>query len=309
MNTKKIAIILCTLFTGLVACEEYEDYLVDYKFSAVYFATQRPLRTIVAYDDMQFKVGVALAGKRENNTEEWASYTIAPELLSDPEVMDGNTFTLLPSEYYTLSNTEQMVVPEGKFIGDVTVTLNREAFTSDPLAHQNTYALPLKLVETSADSILSGTYDQDGNVLTLPKNYTVVVVKYISPLHGVYYHKGVQKEYDGTGTLVSETVYNEADLSQNATWNLTTLGLDTVLTSGAGAGNEALKLTRNADNTVTVEAGNAAITVTEGSGTYDEEKRAFYLDYVFTDGTRTFDVVDTLIIRQAPEEDLRFEEW
>lgn len=309
MNTKKIAIILCTLFTGLVACEEYEDYLVDYKFSAVYFATQRPLRTIVAYDDMQFKVGVALAGKRENNSEEWASYTIAPELLSDPEVMDGNTFTLLPSEYYTLSNTEQMVVPEGKFIGDVTVTLNREAFTSDPLAHQNTYALPLKLVETSADSILSGTYDQDGNVLTLPKNYTVVVVKYISPLHGVYYHKGVQKEYDGTGTLVSETVYNEADLSQNATWNLTTLGLDTVLTSGAGAGNEALKLTRNADNTVTVEAGNAAITVTEGSGTYDEEKRAFYLDYVFTDGTRTFDVVDTLIIRQAPEEDLRFEEW
>ena len=309
MYTKKIAIIICVLFAGLFSCEEYEDYLVDYKFSAVYFATQKPLRTVVAYDQMQFKVGVALAGKRENSTDEWARYSIDATLLTDPAIVGTNTFTLLPTDYYDISDETMMVVPEGEFIGDVTITLDHDAFTSDPLAHQNTYALPLRIVEASVDSVLSGDYDEEGNQLVAPKDYTIVVVKYISPLHGVYYHKGVERELDGSGAVVSETEYNVKDLSKNATWNLTTLGLDTVQTSGAGTSNNELKLTRNADNSVTVEAAATAITVLEGDGTYNEEKREFYLDYKYAKGGTEYSVTDTLILRQAPEKDLRFEEW
>lgn len=305
------SLLLCLLALGFFSCEKYEDYIKDYEFSAVYFAAQKPLRTIVAYeDDMSFKVGVALAGKRANLEPEWVTYQIDPSLLA------GTGFTLLPESYYSITNSNtgeanKMVVPKGKFIGDVTVTLNREAFTSDPLATQNTYALPLRLLETSADSILSGKFDENGNELMAPKNYTVLVVKYISPLHGTYYHKGLQQELNAAGAVVNETVFRNKDLSKNQTWDLSTLALQEVKTSGAGTfATQSLKLTRNQDNTVAIDkAPGSAITLLAGAGNYQPEKREFYLNYKFTNQGKTYSVADTLILRQAPEKDLRFEEW
>jgi hypothetical protein len=305
------SLLLCLLALGFFSCEKYEDYIKDYEFSAVYFAAQKPLRTIVAYeDDMSFKVGVALAGKRANLEPEWVTYQIDPSLLA------GTGFTLLPESYYSITNSNtgeanKMVVPKGMFIGDVTVTLNREAFTSDPLATQNTYALPLRLLETSADSILSGKFDDNGNELMAAKNYTVLVVKYISPLHGTYYHKGLQQELNAAGAVVNETVFRNKDLSKNQTWDLSTLALQEVQTSGAGTfAPQGLKLTRNQDNTVAIEkATGSAITLLEGAGNYQPEKREFYLNYKFTNQGKTYSVADTLILRQAPEKDLRFEEW
>ena len=311
MKSKILAIVTGILFTGLVSCEEYEDYLKDYDFSAVYFATQKPLRTIVAYDEMQFKVGVALGGKRENNTEEWAKFQIDPTLLNDPVVVEGNNFTLLPSDYYTLSDPEMMVVPKGEFIGDVTVTLDREAFTSDPLSLGNNYALPLRITEASVDSVLSGNFDEDGNQLQPPKDYTVLVVKYISPLHGIYYHKGVENELDASGAVVNSTEYSNNDLSKNETWALNTQGLYEVQTSAIGTrSNDALKLIKNEDNTVTIEDVNGGpATLVQGDGTYNETEREFYLDYIYSVAGTEYNVIDTLILRQAPEKDLRFEEW
>lgn len=305
------SLLLCLLALGFFSCEKYEDYIKDYEFSAVYFATQKPLRTIVAYEnDMSFKVGVALAGKRANLEPEWVTYQI------DPSLLTGTGFTLLPESYYSITNantgeSNKMVVPVGKFIGDVTVTLNREAFTSDPLATQNTYALPLRLLETSADSILSGQFDAAGNELIPAKNYTILVVKYISPLHGTYYHKGVQKELNAQGGTVTETVFRNKDLSKNQTWDLSTLALQEVKTSGVGSfSTPGLKLTRKPDNTLAVEkAAGSAITLLEGAGNYQPEKREFYLNYKFTNQGKTYSVADTLILRQAPEKDLRFEEW
>jgi hypothetical protein len=302
MYIRNLTIILCIM--GLFACEEYDEYIKDYKFSAVYFASQKPLRTIVAYDEMQFKVGVALGGKRDNTTDEWATFGIEESLLDD------TPFTLLPEEYYTLSDEEMMVVPNGKFIGDITVTLNREAFTADPLAHENTYALPLQLYETSADSILSGQFDEAGNELVQAKDYTVLVVKYISPLHGVYYHKGVERELDEQGDVVALNEYNVAGLSKNQTWSLTTHALYDVETSGLGTNNaNSLRLTLNDDHTVTVEKGTGGAALLEGEGVYNEDEREFYLDYTYSLGETTYSVTDTLILRQAPELDLRFEEW
>ncbi|MGV3505498.1 MAG: BT_3987 domain-containing protein [Adhaeribacter sp.] len=311
MYKRMRSLLLCLLALGFLSCEKYEDYIKDYEFSAVYFATQKPLRTIVAYEDnMSFKVGVALAGKRANLEPEWVTYQIDPSLLA------GTGFTLLPEAYYSITNdntgeTNKMVVPKGKFIGDVTVTLNRQAFTADPLATQNTYALPLRLLETSADSILSGQFDASGNELIPAKNYTVLVVKYISPLHGTYYHKGVQKELNAQGGTVTETVFRNKDLSKNQTWDLSTLALEQVKTSGVGAfATPGLKLTRKPDNTLTLEkAAGSAVTLLEGAGKYQPEKREFYLDYKFTNAGKTYQVADTLVLRQAPEKDLRFEEW
>jgi hypothetical protein len=309
---KIIKIFLFTIFLTVVgfSCEEYEDFLTDYDFSAVYFATQKPLRTIVAYDKMTFKVGVALAGKRENTTDEWVSYKIEPSLLDD------TGFILLPEEYYSISDSETMIIPKGKFLGDVTITLDRSAFTSDPLAHLNTYAIPLRAYETSADSILAGNFDKEGNVLTPAKDYTVLVVKYISPLHGTYYHKGIQRKLDDSGEVVEEKAYSTSDLSKNQTWDLSTEALNEVETSGAGTfvtqGNSryGLRLIRNEDNTVTIEeVSGSNITLLEGEGSYDADKREFLLDYKFLENGVEYHVTDNLILRQAPELDLRFEEW
>lgn len=306
----KNLLLLALLLTALVSCEKYEDYLNDYDYSIVYFATQKPLRTIVAYEDMDFKVGVALGGKRENNEEEYAEYVIDPSLLDDQSLTEGNDFKLLPESYYTLSNNDKMIIPEGEFIGDVTVSLNRDAFTSDPLATKNTYALPLRITKTSADSISSGKYGPEGNELIPPKDYTILVVKYISPYHGTYYHMGEQKEVDSTGNVIETITYRNKDLSRNETWDLSTLELNKVKTSGIGNNN-------NGSLILEIEAGSNAVDVTSGkpafevsgSGSYDESNRTFYLDYDYIHQNKNYTVKDTLILRRPPEEDLYFEEW
>jgi hypothetical protein len=310
MYTRRISVVISILLLAFSSCEEYEDYIKDYDYSAVYFGAQKPLRTIVAYDEMTFKVGVTLAGKRENTIDEWVTYEI------DPSLLDDTGFTLLPDDYYSVSDGATMVVPKGKFLGDVTVTLDKTAFTGDPLAHLNTYALPLRLIETSADSILAGAFDEQGNQLVAPKDYTILVVKYISPLHGVYYHKGVQRELDASGEVVNEVTYSKSDLSANQTWDLSTQALNAVETSGVGTflaqGNPgyALHLVRNEDNTIAIsEVAGSSITLIEGAGSYDEAKREFYLDYRFSVNGVEYSVTDTLILRQPPELDLRFEEW
>ncbi len=283
---------------GFTACEPYDEYLNDYKYSAVYFATQKPLRTIVSYDEMEFKVGVALAGKRENNTEEYADFQIDPSLLDDDALTEGNDFELLPSSYYTLSNNSKMIVPPGEFIGDVTVTLNRDAFTSDSMATENHYALPFRITGTSTDTILKD------------KNYTILVVKYISEYDGTYYHKGKQSEIDSTGAILNETIYSYEDLSANETWNVSTIDANTIKTPAAGIfGNGSILIEVNNDNSVDITSGRPNIEVTSESGTYDPENRSFYIDYSFIRGSQEYAVQDTLILRQPPENDLFFEEW
>ena len=60
---KKINILYCVLCVLLISsC--YEDYTKDYNYSTAYFASQKPLRTVIADRDMPIRVGVAI-GERE----------------------------------------------------------------------------------------------------------------------------------------------------------------------------------------------------------------------------------------------------
>ncbi len=301
---KSIHKLLLFLFVAgmLFSCEKYEDYVTDFPYSSVYFASQKPVRTIVAYDQMTFKMGVALSGKRENTVDETAEFQIFPKLLDSTDIVGPNKFTLLPADYYTLSNTNTITIPSGRFIGDITVTLNKDKFTSDPLSTANTYAIPLKLIKTSADSILAS------------KSHTILIVKYISPLHGFYYRKGAEKFKKNGNGADTTTVYNNPDLSRNVVWGLTTLDLNSVITSGVGtltSTNGTLKLTKNADNTVVISKNGTLGTVTavSGAGTYNPTKREFYLQYNYTNAAIQYAVTDTLILRRLPELELKYEEW
>ena len=78
---KRLNILWIGLISVLMtAC--YDDYEKDYDKSSVYFASQKPLRTLVADTDMSIKVGVAIGGKREVHTDDWATFEIDPSLLS-----------------------------------------------------------------------------------------------------------------------------------------------------------------------------------------------------------------------------------
>ncbi|WP_157757687.1 DUF1735 domain-containing protein [Pseudalgibacter alginicilyticus] len=302
----KIALVLIVTGAAFTSCESYEDFTGDFDKTTVYFATQKPLRTIVSYDEMSFKVGVSLGGKRENTVEEYADFEIDPDLLN---TVDGaDVFTLLPSSYYKLSNTSKMVIPIGEFIGDVAVTLNKELFTNDPLATQNTYALPLKITNSSLDSI--GGFDPDGTVIDIPKNYTILVVKYISSYSGVYYHKGTQKEVDGSGGLISETIYNNTDDVNNQTWGLSTVDRNSVKTSGIGTftnQNFVINIDEST-NAIYIDAPSSGVTNLVGTGTLNND-RSISLSYSFTLSGKNYEVEDTLVLRQPVEKDLIFEEW
>ena len=267
----------------------------DFDFSVVYFASQKPLRTIVANDDMSFKVGVTLGGVRNNNSDQIVKYRIDPTLFNS--VPGASNFEVLPTSYYTISDNSTMVIKKGQLIGDVTVTLNKALFTADPDALQKIYALPLRIVSTTTDSILIG----NSNVPA--KDYTILVVKYISPYHGTYYHKGKETKLSDN----SVTVYSKKDLSQNATFAMLTNSLNSIKTPGAGTSSN-VPLDLAVDNTSVAITGNVANEVS-GSGTYNPQNKTFYLNYNYKNGANRYSVLDTLILRQAPELDLRFEEW
>jgi hypothetical protein len=292
---KNISLLILAAFV-LSSCKKYDSYITDFDYNVVYFGTQKPVRTIVAYDDMSFKVGVTIGGVRENPTDQTIKYQIDPTLLTT--VAGASAFTLLPPSYYTLSDNSTMIIPKGKLIGDVTVTLNKALFTADPKSLTNVYALPLRIVSSTTDSILKGS------ATVAAKDYTILVVKYISPYHGTYYQKG--KETNLATNVASS--YTNKDLSRNITLDLATLSLNAVKSPNAGkSANVPLNLNISNNTAVTI-TGNTANSVS-GSGTYDPTAKSFYLNYKYTNAAKNYSVLDTLILRQAPELDLRFETW
>ncbi len=304
---KKISFAMLAFFV-MFSCEKYEDYIFDH-IPTVYFGAQKPLRTVVARDaDMEFKLGVVLAGVRENTGEEWARYRFEPELLEDTAIVGDNQFTLMPEAYYTLSHEDTFVVYPGDVIGEVTVTLDHDLFTADPDALINTYAFPLRIVETSAERILDGEDD------TPAKDYTIVVVKYISQYSGFFYRRGVQYEMDASGNYADTLVYTNLSLNKSDVWYLETLSaskLETHTTASieATSPRNFLEIHIGDNHEVSILPADETVTMSEETASYDAENKTFYFDYTFEKDGVSFHVLDTLIQRQDPELDLRFEQW
>ena len=219
---KNIMLILATVLVfSMTSCEKYEDYTGDFEYSTVCFGTQKPLRTLVARnEEMSFRYGVSLGGIYTNDMERSVGYEIDPELL---QTVANGAYQLLPESYYTLSdNSGQFTIPAGEIIGDITLTLNRSVFCSDPLALSGGYALPLRLdpVSETIDSVLVGSD------IIEPKDYTVIVVKYVSPYSGTYYQQGNQTITAPDSTY--QVDYNSNDLSKSQTLDFSTVSVDTV---------------------------------------------------------------------------------
>ena len=298
-------VLIVTAVLTFVGCEPYEGNIYDYKYSAVYFGTQKPLRTLVARessDKLNFKLGVVLSGVRENKTDQWSTFEIAPDLLTSVE--GAGVFTLMPADWYSFSVAEnKIVIPKGKFMGDFTISIDKAKMGADPLALNKTYAIPVRLLDTSVDSILS------------TKNYTVLVVKYISENSGTYYVRGSQSEYD---LVLQDTIagttqkYYVADWSKNKTRVFSTLSLTDCDMAGMGFNaSEKLKVVFGADKavTLTTSSANVAVTVIDLGSSYNALTGEYHFIYTYFKNSKTYKVDEYLKLRNDPENDLRFEEW
>ncbi len=299
------------LVIAFIGCEKYEDYISDFDYTTVYFPYQDPLRTVVMGEGLDFEVGVVLGGRRDNQQQETVRFE------KDIALLSGTGLRLLPEEYYSLSDDLQMIIPAGSIFGRITVTLDSSLFVNDTLSYETNYALPLRITETTADSILQGSYNEaTGQYDVAPKDYTVVAIKYINPYHGSYYHKGREFVYDPGGMLVDTNVYSLPNLVNNFTWDLDTRGPEELFTTGIGSymsngqGTYAMKLIIDG-NDVSIQNVDDPLsditTVVGGSSSYDPENRMFYLDYSYTDSdSMRYESTDTLFFR---DNGLEFETW
>src|SRR5690606_13246247 len=128
----------------------YDDFVHDFDYSSVGFTISSPLRTVIADRDMEIRVGVSVGGKRNVDVNDWARFEI------DPTLLDGTGLELLPEEYYNFSEDGMFRVSKANLpVADVGITFT-QAFYDDPHALSIHYALPLRIIDSSTDSIASG---------------------------------------------------------------------------------------------------------------------------------------------------------
>jgi len=294
---------ICLLII-LLSCQPYEDYIGDFDYSAVFFGTQRPLRTLVTRENetqLELKLGVVLAGLRENKSGHWVTFKLDPDLLDS---VDGaGDFTLLPESWYSFDISEKkIIIPKGKFLGDFKISIDKAKFTDDSLSLTKTYALPIRLLDTSADSILVG------NDVIAAKDYTILVVKYINEHSGTYYVRGNEVEIDDDGNPIVNTKndYYHVDWISNKTRVFTTTSLNQCEMTGMGVqASDKMKVNIAAGNLVTLSS--SVLPVTDLGSTYTDG--VYNFKYQYTKEGKTYRVNEFLKQRNDPENDLRFEEW
>ena len=323
------------LLIGITACENKEQIFPDYDLQTVYFPLQLPIRSLSLGEDRiensldreyKFDIGVSIGGMYEN-TQDWTvDYVVDPSLTDSVFTIFGsNPIIPLPTNYYTLSPLNTVTIPSGFFNGLIRVELT-DQFFNDPLSLTGQYVIPLRLTDTSADSILSGVQalpgDADRRIAgdwksgMEPKDWVLYGIKYVNAYHGTYLHRGRDIVTNG-GAPVETVVFSERNVEDDLLMKLTTTGIQSVSTNGV-----ATKVDRKGKYSMTLEFGNSqggsgSITIkptpgssyaVTGSGEYFDLAssseswtgltfQSMYLQYSYNDGTNDHQVVDTLIFR------------
>ncbi len=273
MNIKK-TLLLAVLVLSMIGCG-YDDFVLDYEYTAVYFPHALIDRTVIVGEYMDIGVGVYLGGRVENYSEEWASFEI------DNGILD-TLYVPLPEEYYSLEEPWRFIIPEGSFQGLTKVTIDPDLFCADSLALTPTYALGFRLLDTSVDSILS------------EMNTTIITFKYTNTYHGIYYHRGGAVGYSGS-TAVDTVTYPTDDV-----WELKTYSVDGVTApemANFSGGEFYMDLAVSSDNTVNIMSNPVATVDVTGDGSFDPVTRTFILEYSFQYNELTYTARDTLIFR------------
>ncbi|WP_281614899.1 DUF1735 domain-containing protein [Flammeovirga sp. SubArs3] len=298
MNYKRLFFVILSIF-GLSSCESYEDYLTDFDYSTVYFPYQRPVRTSIVDSEEKIHVGVVLGGVRENEKRIISKFEIQPELL------ENTPWKLLPNEYYTLGHDSEMIIEPGSFQGLIEVKLN-DLFYQDTLTLANYYALPFKILSSTADSIIVG--DTDRGVAS--RDYMIPVFKYINTLEGNWYHQGEDIMLNTNGDTLYHQVYRNKDLVKNKVTFFKTKSryeISTNTVGGAENGEIILHFGNNEEVIISPTEVSNIQEITTNMARYQQDEKVLFLDYNYQDldGYR-HQVKDTLTFRNL---DITLELW
>ncbi len=228
-----IVIMLGTLGVFTTAC--YDQFRLDFDYTTVAFSNEDGgsnldgvlYRTAVREEDQDIKVGIYVGGLLENNQDRLVNFEI------DPSLLGGTGFTLLPDNYYSISDNSQFRIPAGSFIGSVEIDLT-EDFFNDPAALNPTYAIPFRLTGSpDADSVRNPT--------------KIVVFRYVLKEEGFYNQQASYVTSDGGTEISSGTIENVI--------NFSTTGTETLLSDGMLFRGPlyTMQITVNDDNTVDSE--------------------------------------------------------
>lgn len=295
----KIAIkLIYAVITIFMISSCYEDYKFDNVYTSTYFARQKPIRTLVETpnsDELTFKFASVLSGVYTNNKEWLMEYEI------DKSLLEETNFELLPESYYTLSNESQMVIPSGEYLGEIKVSIDKDKMLNDPKGISGGYALPVKIVASETDSILTG------------KEYSIIALKAFNQWHGYYWAMGKDTKYDSAGNEVDVVEYKADDdeFTRNLRFLLTTYTKNEVFVPYNGRFNDAnrsMLFEIKEDGKVIVKgSGQGSFTNISGEGSYNPETKTIDVKYQYTtDEGFTHKVEDQLIFSNL---NLSIEEW
>ncbi|MFC5409471.1 DUF5627 domain-containing protein [Larkinella bovis] len=322
---KKILFLLVVI-VGLKACKNRDVVFPDYDYTSGYFPYQFPVRTLILgdyiYDNSndnsyKFLISAAMGGVYENTKDRIFKIQVDNSLCNQAKFASTNQpMYPLPERYYTLSSSDQLVIPTGAFNGNIVVQL-KEAFFDDTLATKLAYVLPVRINEVvGLDSLLTGkasVAQPDPRIVSnwevAPKNFTMFAVKFINPYHGSYFRRGKSTVTDAAGQVVESNTYRTEFIEKNEVLNLVTksknqVTLEGTLHSTAIKGTLGLQLTFTGNTCVVQSKAGSAFQVT-GTGKFlddadewgNKKRDAIHLTYQFKQGATTYSATDTLVVR------------
>jgi hypothetical protein len=328
--------LLFVSFISLLACSSCsnkDSVFPDYKYTAVYFPYQTPIKTLVLGEDIydnsldnehKCLIMATMGGVYENTKNVTLTVIVDTTLAGHLkfESASGDDVLVMPDNYYSLPSgkDKQIVIPSGKMMGGLEVQLT-DAFFQDPRSIKNTFVIPLRIDGVSnADSILSGKSDMDkpdrrkaGDWVTVPKDYVLYAVKYINPYHGTYLRRGIEdvKGAGGNTALDTTVVYHAQYVERDQLCKLVTTSLNKASLSlnARNRGNIdvpfelALQFDDQGKCTITNPA--SASYVATGSGALvkkgdmwgNEKRDVLHLQYQVNFGTTTHSYKDTIVLR------------
>jgi hypothetical protein len=287
----------------------YDGYIYDFEFDAVYFAHPIDVRTFIIGEGMKIEVGVALGGVRENTIDRNVNFNIDPALITDEilasmkvadDYIKAATLSVtsllpLPSNYYTMSNSNTMIIKKGQHMGSIVIKADSTAFLDDPVTIISTYALPFYITGADADSILA------------TNRSAIIGVKYENMLFGNYWHGGVTLVKDPSGTLVDTILYyTQIPVPESKIWKLTTVAPNKLVTNGysdqTSSKNEMTLTFDGNDISVSNAIGSTLTIEPDGQSSYNKAKllqnRKIILSYKYINAEgNTCYAQDTLTFR------------
>lgn len=296
----KNCLLILLLLSVVLSCETYDDYIVDtIGYKTVYFPYQELERSAVSGEGLEIKLGVFLGGVRENTKVEEVTFEV------DETLLDGSSYTLLPADYYTLGDNSKITIPKDEYLGLLSVKFDSLKLAADNNMKDFNYAIPLKLLSSTTDSILEG------------KGQAIFPIKLMNTYEGNFYQVGSLKEFF-TASKVLDTAYVYGDFEDGPSTPIRVLSSDmmnTVIVDGVanrGGDDYSMQLRVNPqDNSVEVipVASSEYQVESNGESTWDPVKRIFNLKYKYSFGDKDFEVEETLTFRNRIRDGINEWRW